>query len=92
MKKGQKVDKTFYDGNYQYNNEDTNNSISTIPGNTISSAISIYDDEIRKNEAKRNIYILKSRFVRPLIDDLKKQSTYKKCSAYISSKLKETQI
>ena len=92
LKKGQKVDKTFYDGNFQYNNEDVNNSITTVAGNTISSAITIFDDVTRKNESKREIYILKSQFVKPLVAELKKQSTYKKCSAYISSKLKETQI
>ena len=92
LKKGQKVDKTFYDGNFQYNNEDVNNSITTVAGNTISSAITILDDVTRKNESKREIYILKSQFVKPLVAELKKQSTYKKCSAYISSKLKETQI
>ena len=92
LKKGQKVDKTFHEGNFQYNNEDTNNSISTIPGNTISSPISLFDDEFRKNEAKREIYILKSQWVKPLVDDLKKQRTYKKCSAFISSKLKETLV
>ena len=60
LKKGQKVDKTFYDGNFQYNNEDVNNSITTVAGNTISSAITIFDDVTRKNESKREIYILKS--------------------------------
>ena len=92
LKKGQKVDKTFHEGNFQYNNEDTNNSISTIPGNTISSPVSIFDDETRKNDAKRQIYIIKSQFVKPLIADLKKQSTYNKCSAFVSKKVKETLV
>ena len=92
LKKGQKVDKTFYDGNYRYNNEDVNNSFTTVAGNAITSPISVFEDETRKNESKREIFILKSQFIRPLIAELKKQSTYKKCSAYISSKLKETQI
>tara|TARA_B100000131_G_scaffold290333_1_gene303015 strand:+ start:2060 stop:2722 length:663 start_codon:yes stop_codon:yes gene_type:complete len=92
LKKGQKVDKTFYEGNYRYSNEDTNNSFTTITGNSISSPISVFESETRKNESKREIYILKPRFIRPLVAELKKQSTYKKCSAYISSKLKETQI
>ena len=92
LKKGQKVDKTFYDGNYRYNNEDVNNSFTTVAGNAITSPISVFEDETRKNESKRESFILKSQFIRPLIAELKKQSTYKKCSAYISSKLKETQI
>ena len=92
LKKGQKVDKTFYDGNFQYNSQDVNNSITTIPGNTISSPVSIFDDETRKNDAKRQIYIIKSQFVKPLIADLKKQSTYNKCSAFVSKKVKETLV
>ncbi len=92
LKKGQKVDKTFYDGNYNYSNEDVNNSFTTVAGNTISRPVSIFEDETRINESKRSIYILKPRFIKPLVAELKKQSTYKKCSAYISSKLKETQI
>ncbi len=92
LKKGQKVDKTFYDGNFKYNNEDVNNSVSTITGNSISQGISIFDDETRKNDAKREIYIIKSQFIKPLIADLKKQSTYNKCSAFVSKKVKETLV
>ena len=92
LKKGQKVDKTFYDGNFQYNSQDANNGIISIPGNTISSPVSIFDDETRKNDAKRQIYIIKSQFVKPLIADLKKQSTYNKCSAFVSKKVKETLV
>ena len=92
LKKGQKVDKTFYDGNFQYNSQDANNGIISIPGNTISSPVSIFDDETRRNDAKREIYIIKSQFVKPLIADLKKQSTYNKCSAFVSKKVKETLV
>ena len=92
LKKGQKVDKTFYDGSFTYNNEDVNNSVSTIPGNTISKGISIFEDETRRNDVKREIYIIKGQFVKPLIADLKKQSTYNKCSAFVSKKVKETLV
>ena len=92
LKKGQKVGKTFYDGSFTYNNEDVNNSVSTIPGNTISKGISIFEDETRRNDVKREIYIIKGQFVKPLIADLKKQSTYNKCSAFVSKKVKETLV
>ena len=92
LKKGQKVDKTFYDGSFTYNNEDVNNSVSTILGNTISKGISIFEDETRRNDVKREIYIIKGQFVKPLIADLKKQSTYNKCSAFVSKKVKETLV
>ena len=92
LKKGQKVDKTFYDGNFQYNSQDVNNTIITIAGNTISKGISIFEDETRINEAKREIYILKSEYLYEFVQDLKKQSTYKKCSAYVNNKLKRTLV
>tara|TARA_E500000331_G_C17225122_1_gene699949 strand:- start:1057 stop:1722 length:666 start_codon:yes stop_codon:yes gene_type:complete len=92
LKKGQKVDKTFYDGNFQYNSQDVNNTIITIAGNTISKGISIFEDETRINESKREIYILKSEYLYEFVQDLKKQSTYKKCSAYVNNKLKRTLV
>ena len=92
LKKGQKVDKTFYDGNFQYNSQDVNNTIITVAGNTISKGISIFEDETRINEAKREIYILKSEYLYEFVQDLKKQSTYKKCSAYVNNKLKKTLV
>ena len=92
LKKGQKVEKTFYDGNFQYNSQDVNNTIITVAGNTISKGISIFEDETRINEAKREIYILKSEYLYEFVQDLKKQSTYKKCSAYVNNKLKRTLV
>jgi len=92
LKKGQKVDKTFYDGNFQYNSQDANNTTITVAGNTISRAISIFEDETRINESKREIYILKRKYLQDFVQDLKKQSTYNKCSAYVNNKLKRTLV
>ena len=92
MKKGQKVDKTFHDGNFQYNSQDVNNTTITIAGNTISKGISVFEDETRINESKREIYILKKKYLQDFVQDLKKQSAYKKCSAYVNSKLKKTLV
>ena len=92
LKKGQKVDKTFYDGNFQYNSQDVNNTTITVAGNTISRGISVFEDETRINESKREIYLLKNKYLFDFVKDLKKQSTYKKCSAYVNSKLKKTLV
>ena len=92
LKKGQKVDKTFYDGNFQYNSQDVNNTTITVAGNTISRGISVFEDETRINESKREIYILKNKYLYDFIQDLKKQSTYNKCSAYVNNKLKRTLV
>ena len=92
LKKGQKVDKSFYDGNFQYNSQDVNNTTITVAGNTISRGISVFEDETRINESKREIYLLKNKYLFDFVKDLKKQSTYKKCSAYVNSKLKKTLV
>ena len=92
LKKGQKVDKTFHDGNFQYNSQDVNNTTITVAGNTISKGISVFEDETRINESKREIYILKRKYLQDFVQDLKKQSTYKKCSAYVNDKLKRTLV
>lgn len=90
FKKGQKVDSSFYNGTHEYNNQDSSNTILSVSGSSIASPITVWDDEIRKNDAKREIYILKASYVQSLITELRKQSTYKKCSAYVNKKLKST--
>ena len=92
LKKGQKVDKSFYDANYQYNLQDSQNTVKTVAGNTISRPVSVFEDQTRQNESKREIYILKKGYVNRLVRELKKQSTYNKCSAYVSKKLKKSTI
>lgn len=91
-KKGQKVDLSFYNANHDYNDGGTNNNILTVSGQTLANPVTVWDDLIRENEGKREIYILKAKYVQSLISELRKQSTYKKCSAYVNSKLKSTLI
>ena len=92
LKKGQKVDKSFYDGNFQYNSQDVNNTTITVAVKTISRGISVFEDETRINESKREIYLLKNKYLFDFVKDLKKLSTYKKFSAYVNSKLKKTLV
>lgn len=89
-KKGQKVDLKFYNSNHDYNNGDISNTTITVSGQNISAPVTVWEDELRKNEAKREIYILKQPYIEPLLSELRKQSTYKKCSAYVNKKLKST--
>ena len=92
LKKGQKVDKTFYEGDFSYNLQDANNTVQTVPGNSISRPVSVFEAENRINEEKRNIYILKANYIPAILQELKKQSNYNKCSAYVSKKLKKATI
>ena len=90
LKKGQKVDSTFYNGSFQYNNGDTANTIITKSGSSVASAVSKWEEIVRKNEEKRQIWVIKPKYIDPLIQSLKKQSKYGKCSAYLNKQLKTT--
>ena len=60
-------------------------------GNTVS-AITNYQYEEKIEDAKRNIYLLKTRYLGVVIDDLEELMTYKKGSTqYIDGTLKEAQ-
>ena len=84
---GLTVDKNFYDSTFTYWN---GAELITVPGDTVSEAISNWDHEVRENEKKREIYLLKPKYFRQFVTDFKKQNVYKKSSNYISSKLKKT--
>ena len=90
LRKGQIVDETFYNGNYQYNSQDSNNTIITVAGNTISKPVTRWDVLVSENDAKGEIYILRPAYVSNFITSMRKQSKYKKCSAYLESKIKTT--
>ena len=90
LKKGQKVDSIFYNESFSYNDGDAANTVITVSGSSVASPVTVWEDISRKNEEKRNIWILKSKYVEPLIGSLKKQSKYGKCSAYLNKKLKTT--
>ena len=76
LKKGQKVDSIFYNESFSYNDGDAANTVITVSGSSVASPVTVWEDISRKNEEKRNIWILKSKYVEPLIGSLKKQSKY----------------
>ena len=90
LKKGQKVDSTFYNGTFSYHNGDAANTVVTVSGSSVASPVTLWEEVTRKNEEKRQIWVIKPEFIDPLITSLKKQSKYGKCSAYINKKLKTT--
>lgn len=90
LKKGQKVDSKFYNESFSYNNGDTANTVINVSGSSIASPVTLWEEITRKNEEKRSIWVLKPRYIEPLLNSLKKQSKYGKCSAYLNKKLKTT--
>ena len=90
LKKGQKVDSNFYNSTFSYNDGDASNTVITVSGSSVASPVTLWEEVTKKNEEKRDIWILKPTYIEPLIGSLKKQSKYGKCSAYLSKKLKTT--
>ena len=90
LKKGQKVDSKFYNESFSYHNGDAANTVITVDGSSVASPVTLWEEVSRQNEEKRKIWVIKPAYVDPLIQSLKKQSKYGKCSAYLSKKLKTT--
>ncbi len=53
--------------------------------------ISNYEYEVRKNNKKRDIYILKPSYLQQVINDTRKAMTYDKSSQYVNDKLIRTE-
>ena len=83
------VDKNFYDSPYTY--WDGNQQI-TVAGNIVSKPILNYEHEVAKNEAKREIYILKKSFFYRFVEEFKSQNLYGKSSDFINKRLKKTGV
>jgi hypothetical protein len=84
---GLRVDKTFYDGTHKLN---IDGSVQIKNGNEIASPITVAEYYQDENEKKREIYLLKPRYLESFVKDFKKQNLYKKDDNYISQTLKKT--
>ena len=86
---GLRVDKTFYDSPFTYWNGTVNK---TVAGNTVSKPVLNYDHEIAENEKKREVYILRKKYLFKFIEEFKKQSLYSDSSDFLSKRLKKTGV
>ena len=71
---GLRVDKAFYDKQHKLN---INGTITILNGTAISAPITVADHLAKENEKKREIYILKEKYLRSFVNDFKKQNQYK---------------
>jgi len=83
------VDKAFYDSPFTYWD---GSQYVTIPGSTVSSPVSNYDYEIEENEKKREMFILKDRFLEKFVNEFKTRNLYGKSSDFISKRLKKVAV
>ena len=73
LKGGLTVDKKFYDSPYTYFN---GTQAVTVNGNTVSTSVTTYDYELEENEKKREIYLLKSTYLKRFVNEFQKHNLY----------------
>ena len=64
-------------------------SVITVPNPVV--GISNYEYEVRKNDDKRDIYILKPRYLQQVILDIRKEMFYDKSSQFVNGRLIRTE-
>ena len=84
---GLRVDEEFYNAQHKINN---NGTVSIVNGSAICGPVTVAEDFYRKNEEKREIYLLKPAYFQSFVDDFRKKNLYKKDANYISQRLKKT--
>jgi hypothetical protein len=89
LKEGLIVDETFYNSPFKYWNG--SESIQ-VPGNQVSYPITIYEYEEQENERKREIFLLKPRYLDAFLTDFRKTNLYGKSSDFIDTRLKRTGV
>lgn len=83
------VDKKFYESQFTYWNGTQN---ITVAGNTVSKSVTNFEHEVKENEKKREIYILKREYFNDFIVEFKKNHLYTESSDFITKRLKKTGI
>ena len=77
-------------GNAYYYEYYDDNAYHTIPAAKMTKGITNYEYEMKKENDKRNIYVLKSQFLNVIFNDMDKIMPYKKGAAqYVSDTLKK---
>jgi hypothetical protein len=88
------VDQTFTTKPFVYVNQTQGNTItySQRPGTEITRVVTNLDQAIRENESRREIYLLKPRYIQQFVNDFKRQSFYSKSTNYIDNQLKKAGV
>ena len=94
LQEGLIVDQTFTTKPYVYVNQTQGNTItySQRAGTEVTRVVTNLDQAIRENEARREIYLFKPKYIQQFVTDFKKQSFYSKSSNYIDNQLKKAGV
>ena len=71
---------SYYDGG----------NVTTTPSDTVR-GVTYYEYEVKENEKKRNIFVLRSEYLQQFLNDIRNEMTYKRSSQYVNNKLIKTE-
>ena len=91
LKKGKVVYDDFEISYCDLNDPTNTNGYITKSGTDVRTGITNFDYEVRLNNKKRNIYVLKRRYLQTFLNDIRDIMTYQKSSQYINEKYIETE-
>ena len=86
LEKGKVVDSDF-----EFKYYDTNNGVVTVAGTSVRTGISNFDYEVRVNDEKRGIYILKKEYLQQFLGDFRDIMIYGQSSQAINDNLARTE-
>lgn len=89
LEPGLRVSSQFYNNFFTY--FDGTNTVS-VPGSSVSRAITAFEHEQRENDNRRTIYTLRNDLITRFIEEFRGKNAYGKSSDYISNKLKKTGV
>ena len=65
-------------------------NITTTPSDTVR-GVTYYEYEVKENEKKRNIFVLRTEYLQQFLNDIRNEMTYKRSSQYVNDKLIRTE-
>ena len=65
-------------------------NITTTPSDTVR-GVTYYEYEVKENEKKRNIFVLRAEYLQQFLNDIRNEMTYKRSSQYVNNKLIKTE-
>jgi hypothetical protein len=89
LKEGLIVDEKFYNSPFKYWD---GSDVTQLPGSEVSRPVTVFEYEEEENEKKREIFLLKPRYLDAFLTDFRKTNLYGKSSDFINNRLKKTGV
>ena len=86
---GIKVDEKFYNTPFSFFD---GNQVITMAGSEVCDPVNAYNHEIEENEKRREIYLLKGRFLDSFVREFTEKNRYESSSDFISQRSKKTGV